>query len=80
MSSGEDIIELNSPVRDCMRIPVTVSPSESVSSLLGSMVVKDIGAVIVVEKGRPVGMITEKDVLERVILKNKTCTRQQQKK
>lgn len=72
MSSGEDIIkELNSPVRDGMRIPVTVSPSESVSSLRGSRVVTDIGAVIVVEQERPVGMITEKDVLEQVILTNK---------
>lgn len=72
MYSGEEIIkELNSPVKECMRTPVTVSPSEAVSSLLASMVVEDIGAVIVVDKGNPVGMITEKDVLERVIMENK---------
>ncbi len=71
MSLETIIKELNSPVSDCMRVPVTCSPSESVSSLLDSMVVKDIGAVIVVEKGKPIGIITEKDVLERVIMENK---------
>ena len=70
--SREDIVkELNSPVRDCMRKPVAASPSESVSDLLYSMVTKNIGAIIVVEKEKPVGMITEKDVLERVLMKNK---------
>lgn len=35
------------------------------------MVDNDIGAVIVVEKDRPIGIITERDVLERVIMRNK---------
>lgn len=70
--SGQNIIqELNSPIRDCMRTPITVSPRESVSSLLRSMIDNNIGAVIVVEKERPVGIITEKDVLEKAIIKNK---------
>ena len=69
MFSGEAIVNgLSSPVSDCMRIPVTASPSESVFNVLANMVVKDIGAIIVVEKERPVGIITEKDVLRRVIL------------
>ena len=71
MYSDDIIKELHAPVSECMRKPVTVSPSESASSLLASMVVNDIGAVIVVEKGIPIGIITEKDVLERVIMKNK---------
>jgi CBS domain-containing protein len=72
LALGEAIIRvLDSPVRECMRIPVTVAPSEAVSGMLSSMVVKDIGAVIVVEEGNPVGIITEKDVLERVIMKNR---------
>lgn len=33
------------------------------------MVENDIGAVIVVENEKPIGIITEKDVLERVIMK-----------
>lgn len=72
MTSEEEITKAgNSPVRDCMRIPVTVSPSTPVSSLMFSMINNDIGAVIVVEKGKPVGIITEKDVLEKAITKNK---------
>jgi len=35
------------------------------------MVDKDIGAVIVVEKDQPIGIITERNVLERVIMANK---------
>ena len=63
--------ELNAPISECMRTPVTVTPTESASSLLASMIVQDIGAIIVAEKGTPLGIITEKDVLERVIMKNK---------
>ena len=59
---------LISPVRLCMREgPITASPLEPVSSLTYRMTKEDIGAVIVVEKGRPVGIITEKDVLEKVV-------------
>ena len=72
MYLGEEIYkELYSPVRDCMRTPITASPTESISNVLSCMVVQDIGAVIVVEKGKPVGIITEKDVLEKVIMKDK---------
>jgi CBS domain-containing protein len=34
------------------------------------MVDNDIGAVVVVNKGRPVGIITERNVLERVLVRN----------
>jgi CBS domain-containing protein len=34
------------------------------------MVEQNIGAVIVVHKGRPVGIITERNVLERVLVRN----------
>jgi CBS domain-containing protein len=72
LSSVDVIIkELNAPISECMRTPVTVTPSERASSLLARMVVEDIGAIIVVEKEIPLGIITEKDVLERVIMKNR---------
>lgn len=71
MSFEEIVKELNSPISECMRAPVTATPSEAITSILGNMVLKDIGAVIVVEKEKPVGIITEKDVLERVIMQNK---------
>ena len=41
------------------------------SSLIYQMANNDIGAVIVIEQGKPVGIITEKDVLERITLPNK---------
>ncbi len=70
-SSGLVTKALGSTVRSCVREPVTVSPSEPASGLTYKMVGNDIGAIIVVEKGRPVGMITERDVLERVMMANK---------
>ena len=54
-----------------MREPVTVSPSERATDVTYKMVVSDIGAVIVVEGGKPVGMITERDMLERVLMAKK---------
>ena len=47
--------------------PVTVLFSDSVSSVVDKMLTHDIGAVIVMSGGRPVGIITERDVLERVV-------------
>jgi CBS domain-containing protein len=52
------------------RNPVTVPPTESVSGVMFRMVEQNIGAVIVVEKGRPVGIITERNILERVLVQN----------
>ena len=73
MSSNETIVRaLDLPVKLSMRHdPVTVAPSEPVSGLMYRMVNRNIGAVIVVDKGTPVGIITEKNVLERVIMSNK---------
>lgn len=59
---------LNSPVRMSMRQNiVSVPPTEPVSGLTYKMLVEDIGAVIVVEDGRLVGIITEKDILDRIV-------------
>jgi len=72
LASEEEIINVvNASVRDCMRLPVTASPSTPLSSLIYDMLNNDIGAVIVIEKEKPVGIITEKDVLEKVITENK---------
>ena len=65
-------IALNLPVRVKMRQPpVTVSSSETVVELMFTMINENIGAVIVVDEGQAVGIITEKDILERVILREK---------
>lgn len=70
-SSASVTKALDSTVKVCVREPVTVSPSEPASGLTYKMVGNDIGAVIVVEEGKPVGIITERDVLERVMMANK---------
>jgi len=63
---------IDSPVRTSMRRnPPTVSPSEPVSSLSYIMIRENIGAVIVIEKKKPIGIITEKDILERVLTQDK---------
>ena len=72
MSSSDFVLKVfDLSIRDCMRQPVTVSPEEPASGLIYTMVGNDIGAVIVVENKVPVGIVTEKDILERVILFNK---------
>ena len=69
MSNNDVRVPLNLPVKVNMRHkPLTVSPSETVSSLMFKMINENIGSAIVVDKGRPVGIITEKNVLERVIM------------
>ena len=51
--------------------PVIVSPSAFLTSLMYYMFKENIGAVIVEEKGRILGMITERDILERAVLRGK---------
>ena len=59
---------LNLPVHTNMKgDPPTVSPEDSVSTVVDLMTSEDVGAVIVVEDRQPVGIMTEKDLLERVI-------------
>ncbi|MCK4953589.1 CBS domain-containing protein [Candidatus Bathyarchaeota archaeon] len=50
---------------------MTVSPSETVVDLMFKMINENVGAVVVVDEGRAAGIITEKDVLERVIMREK---------
>ena len=59
---------LNLPVRTNVRLnPPTVSPSDPLSVVVDLMIGGDIGAVIVADDDKPLGIITEKDLLERVI-------------
>lgn len=61
---------LNVPVGEGCELrlePIAVSMSDSATTLVEKMIKDNIGAVVVVEKGRPVGIITEKDLLEKVI-------------
>jgi CBS domain-containing protein len=49
-----------------------VGPETSVYDALKLMAEKNIGAVLVLEAGRPVGILSERDYARQVILKGKT--------
>ncbi len=58
---------LNIPVETNMRSTPSASPLDPISSIVDLMIKGNSGAIVVLEEERPVGIITEKDVLERVI-------------
>ena len=59
-------------VESAMRSPpVTILTLDSVSTLVHKMINFNIGAVIVSKDQKPLGLVTEKDVLERVFLSGK---------
>jgi len=63
----DDILSL--PVQTNMRrMSPTISPSDSVSLAVNEMVKNNIGAIIVVMDSKPVGILTERDVLGKVVL------------
>jgi CBS domain-containing protein len=47
--------------------PITVSLSDSVTSIVKKMIMENVGAVVVVEGDKPVGVVTERDLLEKII-------------
>ncbi len=51
--------------------PVTALFSDSVSSIIDKMVVNNIGAIIVMSGGNPIGIITERDIVEKVAKANR---------
>ena len=54
-------------VRDVMTADiVTVKTTYTVSTAIEVMTTNDIGSVIVAEDGKPVGILTERDILKRV--------------
>ena len=59
---------LDLPVSTNMKTdPPTVSIISTVSRVVDIMIRENVGAVVALENGTPVGIITEKDLLERVI-------------
>ncbi len=47
--------------------PPQSTPLSTISHVVEMMMSEDIGAVVIVEESRPVGIITEKDILRRVV-------------
>lgn len=68
--SSED--KLKAPVETIMRSPaVTAQFSDTVSSVVERMVSYDIGSVIIISGGVPVGIITERDILSKIVRANR---------
>jgi glycosyltransferase involved in cell wall biosynthesis/predicted transcriptional regulator len=47
--------------------PPTVSPTDTTSTIMDLMTKENVGSIVVVDNDQPVGIITEKDVLQKVI-------------
>lgn len=47
--------------------PLTALFSDTVSTVVDRMLTYDIGAVVVESGGQPVGIITERDILQRIV-------------
>ena len=59
------------PVVEIMsRTPVTVSPDDTVDRAASTMRTRDIGSLIVVEDGKPSGIVTERDIVTKVAAPN----------
>jgi CBS domain-containing protein len=50
---------------------ITMKPKQLVSEAVKEMSTKNIGCIIVLERSKPVGIITERDLTRKVLLKNK---------
>jgi len=64
-------------VKDVMSSPVvTVTETETVDEVAKLMDVQDLGCIIITDKeGRPIGIITERDLVTRVLAKNKLSSK-----
>ena len=63
-------------VRDVMtRDPRTVSPDDSIQVAAQIMKDEDTGVVPIVENGRPVGIVTDRDIVIRAVAAGGACDR-----
>ncbi len=61
------------PVKEVMTREVcTVRKSDTVHTLAKKMLEYGVGSAVVVENGKPIGIVTEKDLIAKVVAKNKT--------
>ena len=61
-------MDLSASVESVMRSPpVTALFSDSVSYVAEKMISNNIGAIIILSGGRPSGIITERDVVEKIV-------------
>ncbi|MGQ9514215.1 MAG: CBS domain-containing protein [Thermoproteota archaeon] len=64
--------KLSQPVERIMRAPpLTVQFSDNIYTIVDRMVTYDVGCCIILSGGGPVGIVTERDILERVLKSGK---------
>ena len=51
---------------------ITIDPEATVYTTIARMVEQNVGAVVVTERGDPVGVFTERDYLRRIVLQGRT--------
>ena len=60
------------PVMEVMsRTPVVISPEDTIDRAAAVMRSKEIGSLFVVEEGRPAGIVTERDIVTKVVAANR---------
>lgn len=60
------------PVKEVMtRVVCTVKRSDSVHNLAKKMVEYGVGSAVVIDNGSPVGIVTEKDLISKIVARNK---------
>lgn len=64
-------MEVKMPVKEIMtRDVVTVDINSSVSQLAHKMLTYKVGSVIITDKKQPVGIVTERDIVKKIVSKN----------
>jgi len=64
-------MEVRMPVKEIMtRDVVTVDIKNDVQHLAKKMLDCDVGSVIITDKGQPVGIVTERDIVRKIVYKN----------
>jgi len=60
------------PVAEVMsKTPVTASPDETVDRAGATMRTRDIGSLIIIDAEKPIGIVTERDMVTKVVAANK---------
>lgn len=60
----------NLTVRQVMNSPViTGKPDETIREIAKKMTENEVGSIVIVEDGKPVGMVTDGDIIDRVVSK-----------
>jgi len=71
-----EVFRLMASVESVMRSPpVTALFSDTISHVAEKMISNNIGAVIVMSGGAPAGIITERDIIEKIIRAHKDPTK-----